>query len=208
MRLPSILLTTLAATAFAATALAASGVADPLRLALQRADMPPTTRTSLGSPSRPARMDPYALGPLGVRGLKGALYAYTWPAGGTVGSSFGPVEKDWFVTGNVFVAPDRAGARKLFDMGKAARTGFFSDFPIPAEAVTLPARTVVGEQQLALFTSRATSSVGAMVFVRKGNVVWQLRVAAVPQKWRPTRAQVLAMLRTYALKQKQNVGRG
>ena len=47
-----------------------------------------------------------------------------------------------------------------------------------------------------------------MVFVRKGAVVWQLRVATIPLQFQATEAQMVAVLETYAAKQKSRVGTG
>jgi hypothetical protein len=206
MRYTRMLAAVLAAATVTTAALAATAIRDPLRLALQRADMPANTRQAPPDAPSPARMNPAHLTPLGVRGLKGASYAYKWPAGGTVATPLGPWDKEWYLSGDVFAAPDLAGARKLFDLGKRARTGFFSDFPDEPTTVrvTLPA---YGDQQFALYSAHR-AGLGAMVFVRKGTVVWQLRIAPIPRQFRPTKAQVLAVLRTYAAKQKTRVGAG
>src|SRR5688500_1155854 len=140
MRLTKVLAFGLAAAALTTGALAAASVLDPLRIALKRADMPPTTLPAPPDSPNPSRLSAASLRPLGVSGLKGATYGYTWPAGGTVETAIGPLDKQWRVSGDVFAAPDRVGSRRLFDLGKRARIGFFSDFPDEPSTVrvTLP----------------------------------------------------------------------
>jgi hypothetical protein len=208
MRITKILGLVLAAATLTTGAFAASGAADPLRLALQRADMPSNVNRQAPPFTSPARMNPAHLAPLGVRGLKGADYRYTWPAGGTVNVPFiGETEKEWALEGEVLVAPGVAGARQLFNLGKRARTGFFSDVPDDRYIVNI-ALSSLGDQQLAFVTTEPRQPTSAAVFVRKGAVVWQLRVSPTPKQWRPARSQVLAELRKYAAKQKLRVGRG
>src|SRR5262249_38876483 len=132
-------------------------------------------------------------------GLKGADYSYTWPA---VGSS---LEKQWHLTGEVFVAPNVGAATKLFADGKAAGHGFFADFGTEhAKPLPLPS---YGDQQLALIAPDAGGP-QAMVFVRRGAVVWELRIGHSSPSWKVTQAQVVEMLKTYATEQKKRVGAG
>lgn len=179
------------ALAVAATALAAPTAGAPLTLVLKRSDFPAGTRAS----SRP--MPAYAVGALG-RGLKGASFSASVPAGG------GSTETAWLLTGDVIVAPDRAAARRLFQLGKSARIGLFSDVTGNPISLTLPA---YGAEQLAFWT-RSTSGrgVNVYVFVRKGVVVWQMNAAAIERS--ASKAQVVAELRKYAVKQKRRVGNG
>lgn len=197
LRTISVLLVTAAAVASAA--LAAPAARDPLALTLKQADLPAGARYSVGrDPASGLR----ALG----RGLKGASYTATFSAGGTVSTPLGTLDREWFLEGSVIVAPSRSAARSLFQLGKRARIGFFSDFPGTPRYVRLRS---FGDQQLA-FVSRASAAggVSGAVFVRKGSVVWQLRVAPIPRQFRPTQAQVLTQLRAYAAKQKRRVGSG
>jgi hypothetical protein len=188
--------------ALIATAATASA-ANPLVLALQHADMPSTVENHLAGPAKPEKEDPANLRFIGT-GLKGADYSYEWPAGGTVKvAELGPAPKQWHVYGEVFVAPSVAAATKLFADGKAAQTGFFSDFPTDHVAdLTLPH---YGDEQFALVGPDGGGP-QAMVFVRKGSVVWELRVSHNPAQWTVTKAPVVALLKTYAAKQKARVG--
>jgi hypothetical protein len=200
MKLSTISLALVAAVAVTSGALAASTVGDPLALALKQSDLPAGAQLSV-------RRDPASgLRALG-RGLRGANYSGTFAAGGgTVATPLGDLDKEWYIEGDVIVAPSRSAARSVFQLGKRAQIGFFSDFPGTPRYVRLPA---YGDQQMA-FVSRqsAAGGVSGAVFVRKGRVVWQVRVAPIPRQYRPTQAQVLAQLRTYAAKQKRRVGAG
>src|SRR5688572_26042738 len=90
-----------------------------LNLALQRTDMPPTTaKPGLGR-TNPEVLDVGALRPFGAR--EQVNYYYSWPAGGTLQTPIGPVEKKWVIAGDVFRAADENGAKRLFALGKAAR---------------------------------------------------------------------------------------
>jgi hypothetical protein len=187
---------------------AASGAAQPIALALQRADMPGTPRKApLASPS-PAALGRSALSPFGIPGLQGAGYAYTWAAGGAVETAIGPIEKEWHLEGSVYRAPDAAGAKRLFALGKAAQTGFFSDFPTEPRFLARLALPRYGEEQTALVSTDPRFGVQAMVFVRKGSVVWELRVGPIPLQFKPAKERVVAVLRTYAAKQERRVGAG
>ena len=199
MRLITTGLMLAAATALAAGALAAPTVADPMRLALQKTDVP---ANSYGS--GPTRDSASALAPLGVRGLKGASWHYMIPAGGEVDTAAGPLPREWAVQGDVFVAPTIAGARSLFRLGKRAQVGFFSDTSGTPKSLTLPS---YGDEQMA-YTTTELGKVQASVFVRKGSVVWELRASSSPPKWRTTKAQAVAQLTLYATKVKRRVGRG
>src|SRR5215207_1698816 len=180
------LATLVAILAASAAALAAPSAKNPLALTLKQADLPAGARFSVNrDPASGLR----ALG----RGLKGANYTGTFAAGGTVNTQLGELDKEWFLEGDVIVAPNRSAARRLFQLGKRAQTGFFSDFPGTPRYVRL---TAFGDQQL-VFVSRPSlaGGISGAVFVRKGSVVWELRVAPIPRQFRPTQAQVLAQLR-------------
>jgi hypothetical protein len=228
MRIRTVALAAAAALAVAAAALGAPAVKDPKTLILTRAHVPahagataknPALRLALQRKDMPANVEGGPLGPVGPRetdqdsldvlgtGLKGADYFYKWPAGGTVNApGLGAIDKEWRVSGDVVVAPSVAAARKLFAGGKAAQTGFFSDFPTDEDATPLRLPSY-GEEQLALLGKDADGP-EAMVFVRKGLVVWELRVGHSPSKWAVTKAQVVGLLETYAKKQKARVGAG
>lgn len=197
----TIVVTALACAVIATAAAAASG--NPLRLALQRSDMPSSVENTVLGQAKPELEKQESLRFIGT-GLKGADYSYMWPAGGTVKvHDLGPTQKQWHVGGEVLVAPSVAAAKKLFRAGKAAQTGFFSDFPIDHVApLTLPH---YGDEQLAVVGPDGGGP-QAMVFVRKGAVVWELRVSHNPAQWTVTKAPIVALLETYAAKQKARVG--
>jgi len=201
-----VLAVAVAAAAHGAT-VAANGAVEPiLKLALQRADMPATTRKPpIASPS-PAPIPRSALAALRVPGLQGADYAYTWPAGGVVDTAIGAIDKEWHLEGSVYRAPDAAGAKKLFALGKAAQIGFFSDFPSEPRFLSRLVLPRYGDEQFVLVSTDARFGVQAMAFVRSGSVVWELRVAPIPLKFEAAKEQVVAVLRSYAAKQKRRIG--
>ena len=201
MSLRTIVLIGVAACALGAAGSAEAAAKDPLKVALRRADL---TAGAHGSTSRsPAS----GLRVFGVAGLKGASSGYSLPAGGSVKTPLGPFAKEWRLDGDVFVSPDRDGAQKLFLLGKRAGVGLFSDVPESrfVKTVKLPA---YGDEQLAYVTTNKARGMQAVVFVRRGRVVWELMVAASPLQWHASRAQLLATLKTYARKQKARVGPG
>lgn len=191
--------------ATAALAHAATESLNPLKAALQHSDVPATVQGTILGPAHPSLITQDALRFIGT-GLKGADYNYTWPAGGTVTvPTLGPTEKDWHLWGEVYVAPSVAAAKTLFRNGQRAQTGYFSDFPI--KGLSHPSFPKEGEEQLAL-TGPDAGGPQAMVFVRKGSVVWELRVGHSPAQWKVSRSQVLGLLKMYAAKQKVRVGAG
>jgi hypothetical protein len=207
MCIRTLVLSTLTAVTLCSTGLAAPAAKSPIKLALQASDMPANLHKSILAPPKPTAASAAELAPLGVKGLKGAHYKYTWPADPKATGFLGSSDKEWSLGGDVFVAPDPAGARKLFELGKRARVGFFADFPGSAQdhvKLKLPA---YGEAQFGLFTAHRAGA-QAIVFVRKGSVVWQMRIQPVSAKWKVTQAQLVAELRRYALKQKARVGSG
>jgi hypothetical protein len=185
-------------------ALLVGGAAQPIaKLALQRADVPANTeRAPFGQPDIRV-MDRSALSPLGVRGLQGADYAYSVPAGGTVDAPIGAVAKTWRLEGEVFRAPSRSAAKRLFALGKAAGTGFFSDFPVRTQNLALPR---YGDEQVGRVSTGSRDGIHVMVLVRAGSVVWELMVVPTPRQFEATKAQVVAVLQTYAAKQRGRVG--
>jgi hypothetical protein len=186
---------------------AVGGAAEPiLKLALQYADMPPTTGKPGFGRTNPESSDVGALRPFGAREHVG--YRYSWPAGGTLNTPIGPVEKQWVIAGDVYRSADESGAKRLFALGKAAKTGHFSydDFPSEtAKPLTMPA---YGDEQIALVTTHPGIGTSMMVFVRTRTVGWQVRVAAIPLQFQPTAAEMRAILETYAAKQKARVAAG
>ena len=181
-----------------------SGAAKPIvQLALQRSDAPATAKETTFTYPEP--VDPAHLAPLGVRGLQAAHYIYTWPTGEKLETPIGQLDKEWTIEGEVFRAPDVNGAKRLYALGVAAQIGAFSydDFPGEPRKLNLPA---YGDEQIAKVASHPATGMGVMVFVRKGNVVWQLRVATIPLQFKATEAQMVSVLQTYAAKQKDRVG--
>lgn len=176
---------------------------NPLKLALQHSDVPATVKGSLLGPAAPHLETQDALRFLGT-GLKAADYSYAWPAGGTVATPIGAVDKEWYLSGEVYVAPSIAAAKTLFRNGKAAQHGFFSDFP---DSHLSRLNLQEGDEQFALLGPDAGGP-QAMVFVRKGSVVWELRVTHSPAQWHVSKAQVVALLKMYAAKQRARVGSG
>jgi hypothetical protein len=172
---------------------------DPLRLALQKADVP------TGATGNTDRKTDYALAPLGVSGLKGATYLWSWAAGGTTETSAGPFDNEWVMNGDVFVAPNETGARTLYKLGKRAGIGFFSDTGSPREYLKsgIPR---LGDEQFAFVWKQAPVGYHGVVFVRKRAVVWEISIAPAPTKFHPTRARVLQVLKQFALKQRGRVG--
>jgi hypothetical protein len=196
----------LAAASLAVTALAAAASPSPLALALHLSDLPANVEKPPAWSPSPSLEKPADVAILGVKGTTAAGYGYTWPAGGTVDlAGLGPTPKEWHLTGTVFVAPGLAGARRLYDYGKAAQHGFFSDFDTDGATSLKPPS--LGDAQFGLL-GRDAGGPQAMVFVRKGSVVWQLRIGHSPSKWTVTKAQVLAQLKTFAAKQKARVAGG
>jgi hypothetical protein len=179
------------------------GAAEPITtLALQRADMPATTKKSTFSYPEVQRTD--ALGAVGAR--EAVHYVYMWPVG-TLKTPIGTIDKEWVVEGNVFRAADENGAKRLFAVGRAANIGHFSYESVPGEPknLNLPA---YGVEQIARVTTHPGTGMVVMVFVRTGTVVWQMRVAASPLQFQPTEAEMVAVLEMYAAKQKARVGAG
>ena len=179
------------------------GAAEPiLKLALQRADVPaPAIKPTF---TYPELTDPLTLRPFGAH--EAAHYYYSWSVG-TLNTPIGLVHKEWVLEGDVFRAADESAAKRLFALGKAAKIGFFSadNFPGELKNLNLPA---YGDEQIGGVSTHQATGLGVMVFVRKGTVVWQLRVAAIPLQFQPTEAEMVAVLQMYAAKQKARVTAG
>jgi hypothetical protein len=200
----TILLTLACALAVTAAASAGSAAPDPVKLALQRLDMPAKLLPSAGA----SRVDPEDLAGLGVSGLKAADYTYSWapPGGGAVGG----IHKGWILFGYVFVAPSSAGAEKLYQHATKLRYGL----PLGGAPLLYPTRNPVqlslpryGDEQLGI-VGGGDNDVDATLYVRKGAVVWGLSIAYSPDAWKVTKADVLAQLKLYAHKQASRVGAG
>ena len=185
------------AAALAGSALAAPTASNPTSLVLRTADFPNGTKTGLDILSAPqlAHLD---------RGLRGALWTASVPAG-SVKTSYGSQPKTWSVMGDIAVAPNRTSAQRLFQLGKGTGAGFASHATGPI-GFTLPR---YGDEQFAFWMKRTPNNgPEAGLFVRRGSVVWQMTVTGVPREWGTTRAQVVAQLKKYALKQQRRVGAG
>jgi hypothetical protein len=181
-------------------ALAAAAAGDPVKLALQKADLPAGTTGSV------TRETNYVLAPLGVAGLKGASYVWSVKAGGMSPGPFGPVDNDWVMTGDVFVAPNQAAAKKLYEGGKRAGVGYFSDSGTPQYVTSgIPQ---LGNEQFAYVYGKASVGINGAVFVRKRAVVWQIKIGPSPAQFHPSRAQVLHVLKQFAVMQQKRIGAG
>jgi hypothetical protein len=108
----------------------------------------------------------------------------------------------------VFRAPDVSGAKRFFALGVAAKIGAFSYESFPDDEMKNLNLPAYGDEQFARVGTHPATGMGVMVFVRKGGVVWQLRVATIPLQFQATEAQMVAVLETYAAKQKSRVGAG
>jgi hypothetical protein len=202
----TIVLAVAVAMALAAGALAATAAKDPLKLALKASDMPANVYRNGGTPPHPNREDADDVAILGVKGTRAAEYGYLWPADPSDKGSFGTSNKVWTLEGAVYVAPNRAGARKLFAYGKQSGGFFLESDP---QNPTLKGLPSYGDEQFAQELARKPAwGPLALVLVRKGAVVWQMRIRTDGRKWNPTKAQMLTQLKKYALKQKVRVGSG
>jgi hypothetical protein len=182
-----------------AVALAASAALDPLKLALQRSDMPPTVENAILGPPKPHPEDPEGLLSHG-KGLKGANFAYSWPGGKNK-----PGLADWHLEGKVIVAPSTAAAQKLYQDATKLKFGLLDLLYPPQHQVQLSLPRY-GDEQLAVFGT--TDDTEATVFARTGKVVWGLHVFHSPLQWKVSNKQVVDQLRIYAGKQAARIGQG
>src|SRR5262249_50351699 len=173
---------------------------DPLKLALQRSDMPPTVQNHILGPPKPEREDPEGLRSHGT-GLRGARYTYSWP-GRKKGAGLG----DWQLEGKVIVAPSRAAAQKVSQDATKLRFGLL-DLLYPPHHQAQLSLASYGEEQLGMVGDSGEGP-EATLFARRGAVVWGLHIFHSPQQWKVTRAQVLVQLKAYAHKQAARVGTG
>lgn len=179
-----------------------------LQLALQPGDMPAAAEVS---PPLLLEMESVeAFAAYGVRGVQGAYYGYNWSINGTSKTSSDSIPRGWAVAGEVYQAPDESGAKRLFAVGKRPlderRLGIgfesYGSFGSEIKNLDLPA---YGDEQFARGSIDPTERLAVMVFVRKGTVVWQMLVSP-SLTFKPTEAQMVAVLETYAAKQKARVG--
>jgi hypothetical protein len=194
----TILLVCASTLALTAGSFAMGAAPNPVKLALQRADVPSTT----DMPVDPDPVDPADLADLDVKGLKGAQYSYGWPAGGG--------DKHWRLAGAVFVAPSPAGAQALYQHATKLRFGIpIIDLMYPKQ----PQHQVVlnlpryGDEQLAIGGDPAGSP-AATVYVRKGSIVWVVTIDHFPDAWKVTRTAARTQLQLYANKQAARVAAG
>ena len=173
-----------------------------LKLALQRADMPATLQK--GPFPYPEIVDPNHLRPFLIRGLEASHYIYQWTVG-TLNTPIGSVDKQWVLEGNVYRAPDENSARRFFALGKAAQIGTFSydNFPGKPQNLDMPA---YGDEQFGRVSNNPATGLGVMVSVRKGTVVWEMRVATIPLQFQVPQAEMVKALDSYAAKQKARIG--
>jgi hypothetical protein len=179
------------------------GAAEPiLKLALQRADMPATLQK--GPFPYPEIVDPNHLKPFLIRGLEAAHYVYQWTVG-TLNTPIGSVDKQWVLEGNVYRAPDENSAKRFFALGKAAQIGTFSydSFPGKPQNLDMPP---YGDEQFGRVSNYSSTGLGVLVVVRKGAVIWEIRVATIPIQFQVAQAEMVKVLDTYAAKQKARVG--
>lgn len=158
-----------------AGALAVAATKDPLRIVLQRSDMPATAKYTTG---RLPAMD---------KGLRAA---------GIIGETafhYSDIRRSATrsdqVSGFVVVLESASQARRAYRL-------FKDDLePKPGSVVRLPA---YGDEQFAFWTESVSK---AQLLVRKGSIVWQLEVNPDPG----TKAQTIAQLKGYAVKQKRRI---
>jgi hypothetical protein len=178
------------------------GAAEPIvQLLLQAADVQAASARVI---IKPRLLDSDSVDPYGVRGLEGAQFMYALFAAGANKSKDQPL---WNLMGDVYRAPDENGSKRLFAMGKKTGIGFESKgtaFGGQIKSVALPA---YGDEQFACTANHSTYGEAAMVFVRKGTVVWTLQVEPGLGS-HPTEAQMVEVLKTYAPKQQARVGAG
>lgn len=179
-----------------AGAYAGGAAPDPVKLAVQRSNVPKTT----DMPVDAHRIDPQDLADLDVHGLKGAEYAYAWPAGGA--------DRHWRLAGAVFVAPTPAGAQALYQHATKLRYGIpLIDLLYPPQHQAVLSLPRYGDEQLGI-AGAPSGSPAATLYVRKGIVVWALTIDHFPDSWKVTRAQVLGQLKLYAHKQAARLATG
>ena len=179
-----------------------------LQLALQPGDMPATAASLSPRVADPEMLAAFAAS--GVQDVQGAHYGYSWPINGTTKTSGDSIPNAWNITGEVYRAPDESGAKRLFALSKRPldedRLGIgfasYGSFGSEIKSLDLPP---YGDEQFARGSTDPTDELAVMVFVRKGTVVWQMLVSP-SLTFEPTEGQMVAVLETYAAKQKARVG--
>lgn len=186
------------ATSLAVTAAAVAAGPDPVKLALQRSDLPAKLQPSAGV-QRMGAID--GIGDLHVSGLKGASYSYSW------GADAQHPSRTWYLFGAVFVAPNAAGAQKLYQEATKLRFGLapFEDLRYPAQHPVVMKLPPYGKQQLGI-VGTSYDGAEATLYVRRGNVLWALSLAHGPTDWKTTTAQVTTELKLFAHKQAARIG--
>ena len=109
----------------------------------------------------------------------------------------------------MYQAPDESGAKRLFEFGKRpldkSRLGVgFASYGSFGHKITNLDLPPYGDEQIARGSIDPADELAVMVFVRKGTVLWQMLVSP-SLTFDPTEAQMVAVLETYAAKQKARV---
>jgi hypothetical protein len=169
-------LASLLALVLTATAAAVTSAKDPAQLMLARTDFP------AGAKYNTFPMDANYLKALAASGIKAKATAY-FAQLGTKGET---------VSGLVNTTGSTSQAQKLYKLMKADLA------PKPGSVVRLPA---YGDEQIATLDVPDSK---ALLYVRKGSVMWTLEVNLNLL----TKAQTLAQLQAYAVKQKRRIGSG
>jgi hypothetical protein len=63
-----------------------------------------------------------------------------------------------------------------------------------------------GDEQFGRVSNYSSTGLGVLVVVRKGAVIWEIRVATIPIQFQVPQAEMVKVLDTYAAKQKARVG--
>jgi hypothetical protein len=156
----------------------ATAAKDPLRLVLQRSDMPAKAKYTNG------RLPTVEKGLAGV-GISGdAAFHHS--------NIQRRATRTDMVSGLVVVVGSAADARRTYRLFKDDLA------PKPPSIVRLPR---YGDDQVAWWTPSVSK---AELLVRKSSVVWQLEVNPDPG----TKAQTIAQLNAYAVKQRRRIGTG
>lgn len=167
--------------AFAGTA-AAGTTLDARQLALTERDFPAPARRMSEKETRSARLP----------GGTGQAYATTF--------QFRSGRRTQTVGSLVITAPSKAVARKVYAVAVAdAKKSAASSLRLPA---------LGDEQYAALYGRPALDEAAALVWVRRGNVVWQVQTASVRNPFGFAPSDALRELKTYATKQRRRVDTG
>ena len=164
------------------SAVASTAVLDAKRLALSEFDFPTSVQRMSQRESRVAPLP----------GGTGQAYTTTF--------QFQAARRTKAVGTIVITASSAAVARSVYAAAVAdARRSAVATLRVPA----------LGDQQYAALYGRpALDDASAIVWVRKNTAVWQIQVSSVRNPSGFSRAEALAELVTYAVKQKRRVGAG